>query len=684
MGGRLLNTIIKRIHELFIEEAKNSPLLFNDLASMENYISESYSGRSIIELMQNADDAQSSKMYIKKLSDSVFIVANNGRTFTNDDILSLCRSGASTKSRKSNTIGYRGIGFKSVVNYAEIVHLVSGEIEATFSRELTKHDLVNADKVPLIRVPHKFSGEEYRHDINSLINNGYTTVFVFEAKVNTFANEINEFSSDYLIFLNYINEVDIYSETAKHYCVKRIAEKNGEKIIHINYCKADKKWLVIENTNKEGKTAVAFKLNGKQAVRAERDEAVIHSFLPTNDKLTIKFKINGDFSTDPSRTRVVQDQITDITNKKCAELIADIFEKIITTKKDSYCLVEILKDAMIDPLAKLKGESPNDIIIRLLMDEIIKRLKTLSLNKKIVLKPKGMSEKDFKEIVNRLGLYGIGETIEESISGVLEFLKNMGIQELSLEECLRIMKDLECSDATRATIIVKAIKDTRFGMSKEKKEFLSNAKLFRFESGVKSVKDSKGERIQEIFEGIVTEQLATNVDYIDFTKRIGLKEEQLALNNQEIINEHKISNANSSTSVGEFKSTKKIKKWRSVEKNVAAVLESLDNVVAVKDVSTQNIGYDLEAVLENGTSKYYEVKSVERLGDTISFSNNEYSTCVALKNKYYLAIAEQSDENISVCFIKNPVEHLCFEKRITRWDWMCGEYKGEVINTKME
>ena len=54
--------------------------------------------------------------------DPVFIEDNEGikKTFNDEDFISLCRSGASTKKRKSNTIGFRGIGFKAVVNYANL------------------------------------------------------------------------------------------------------------------------------------------------------------------------------------------------------------------------------------------------------------------------------------------------------------------------------------------------------------------------------------------------------------------------------------------------------------------------------------------------------------------------------------------------------------------------------------
>ena len=104
------NKIILEIQASFVREAVSSPLLLSDLASMEKYISESYQGRSLIELLQNADDALSSKFSIVRVNKTTYIIANNGRDFNDDDVISICRSGASTKQRKSSSIGFRGIG----------------------------------------------------------------------------------------------------------------------------------------------------------------------------------------------------------------------------------------------------------------------------------------------------------------------------------------------------------------------------------------------------------------------------------------------------------------------------------------------------------------------------------------------------------------------------------------------
>lgn len=682
-----MKDIINNIHDLFIEEAKKSPLLFNDLASMENYISESYSGRSIIELLQNADDAKAQRILFKKVNDNVCIVANDGHFFTDEDLLALCRSGASTKKRQSETIGYRGIGFKSVVNYADVVHLVSGEIRATFSRALTKAELDNADKIPLIRVPHKFYDEEkYKNEINELVAEGFNTVFVFEVKSNMFSKEINEFTEDSLIFLNSVNEVVMLSEQGKKFSVIRKQHHNREKIITIqgSQLNGEKSWLVIENEDKTGRISLAFKYEGKRVYKAERDEAVIHSFLPTNDRLSIKIKINGDFSTDPSRTRIVQDEATLIANKKSAELIATVFDEILKNSRDQYGLLSVLKDASIDPLVKIKGASANDVIIGFIIKEVQEVIKRYARGKKVLLQPAGITDDDFDRIIDYVDAVGIGNEQEENVADLRDFLKAIGIEELSMEECLKAMKDIECSDGTRSTVIAETIKETKLAMNEKQKELISNAKLFRFEDGVKSVEESAGSKVEDIFEGTITEKLTTNTDYTAFAKKIGLQDNQLAINNQVVKTEHNIKGVDTIIQTESFKEKKTIKKWRTVEKNVAAVLELMDDVTSVRDVSEQNIGYDLEAIISDGSRRYYEVKSVERLGDNISFSNNEYSTCVSLKGQYYLAIAAQASNEISICFIKNPVDTLHFEKRVTRWDWMCGDYTGEVINTSME
>ena len=104
MSGTFVD--IQQLRNAFASEASSAPSLFGDLAKVELYIAESYRLRAFIELLQNADDAGANRFLIRQVGKTI-VVANDGRTFSNDDLIALCRSGASNKRRGSGTIGYR-------------------------------------------------------------------------------------------------------------------------------------------------------------------------------------------------------------------------------------------------------------------------------------------------------------------------------------------------------------------------------------------------------------------------------------------------------------------------------------------------------------------------------------------------------------------------------------------------
>ena len=51
--SNMLSNIINKINEKFLDEAKNSPQLLEDMSAMEKYMAENYSERVLIELLQN-------------------------------------------------------------------------------------------------------------------------------------------------------------------------------------------------------------------------------------------------------------------------------------------------------------------------------------------------------------------------------------------------------------------------------------------------------------------------------------------------------------------------------------------------------------------------------------------------------------------------------------------------------
>ena len=108
----------------------------------------------------------------------------------------------------------------------------------------------------------------------------------------------------------------------------------------------------------------------------------------------------------------------------------------------------------------------------------------------------------------------------------------------------------------------------------------------------------------------------------------------------------------------------------------------MNGVVRVTDVSKSNLGYDLEVQWKDKIS-YVEIKSVKNLGDSFTMTNNEYSTAVEFGDQYELAIVEQFDSSLKICLIQNPKRKLSLFNEFTRWEWVCNEYSGTLIDTEL-
>jgi hypothetical protein len=126
-------------------------------------------------------------------------------------------------------------------------------------------------------------------------------------------------------------------------------------------------------------------------------------------------------------------------------------------------------------------------------------------------------------------------------------------------------------------------------------------------------------------------------------------------------------------------SSPKLQKWRSAEVNLKLILEQSKNCI-VKDVSKQNLGYDLE-VIENGEVYFWEIKSVEQFGRPIKITQNEFTTAIQLKEKYCLVLVKQSDSDLQFAQIVSPIESLELDKRVVQWEWFCDSFPELTIET---
>jgi len=99
-----------------------------------------YHGRELLELIQNADDSGvgysgESKLLIR-LTDFGLLVANTGIPFSPEGVSSLMVSDNSPKQfLRTKCIGYKGLGFRSVLGWASSVVIMSGNLSVGFDEE---------------------------------------------------------------------------------------------------------------------------------------------------------------------------------------------------------------------------------------------------------------------------------------------------------------------------------------------------------------------------------------------------------------------------------------------------------------------------------------------------------------------------------------------------------------------
>lgn len=145
----IIDEIKKITRETILQYCMTSKRLYLKDMEADYKLTSQYKGREIYELLQNIDDAaykdntdMPCTAYIE--FDGVCLsISNHGRPFTISTLQRLCQGGVSDKG--DEYIGCKGIGFRSVLNWAEEIMIYSGSgdncIPVGFSADYTNTQL---------------------------------------------------------------------------------------------------------------------------------------------------------------------------------------------------------------------------------------------------------------------------------------------------------------------------------------------------------------------------------------------------------------------------------------------------------------------------------------------------------------------------------------------------------------
>lgn len=679
---------ISTIRKSLLNEAQTSPNLLSDLAGLESYISESYNNRSFIELLQNADDAGSTRFAVSRHGDYL-IVANNGRVFNQQDIESLCRSASSSKVRGS-AIGYRGIGFKSVVSIAKEVHIISGDLEITFSRELTKELIPNANRVPLIRIPHAIRDSvvaELRETIESLKSGGYTTIFIFSDVVgDIIGEEFINLKPTSLLFLNHIEETIIDVDKRIISTINHTQINQSVRSVQIKYNDVKAGWLVHTSNN----CSIAFSVKSGEVIRLPKSEATIHAFLPTEDFCGLGVIVNGDFSTDPSRRHLIMDDTTkSVTNELCSIYLKLLSNYLFDVGSDNKDMVSALMPYFDMRMLQLTKQGFEKLFGESLKTNAGKSFSSLKLL------PSWFNAKDFNLIMDQQGFKRMGDNIY-NVLDILPLLKYLGAKEATPQAIITpIINDVDISVQGCVQLVQASIKATLMGdkipQLKDVEMFYSNNKRVSL-----NYLQANASTIDTSFVGLLMGRGVTRDDINKFATKLSLSTLMPTSEVDNFAQSNTVAVESTSNSVSNWynniaSSTPKpksddgnlsLQRWRSAEEQTLRALNSKG--FKLEDVSTQNLGYDLEGLDPNGRKIYIEVKSITVAGQKFRVTNNEFGVAQIKQDAYFIALVLQEKDEFNISLIKNPANTLDLNRQCVQWIWECSSYEFDPFKFRFD
>lgn len=666
-----LEYLIDHLSKEFFDEAKSSPKMFEDLAAMETYMSESYDGRTFIELIQNADDADSSKMLITLVDDNL-IIANNGKHFNENDILSICRSGASKKER-GKYIGYRGVGFKSSTTISNEIIIYSDGICFTFSKNRCASILnTTVEKVPTIRIPFLYQIDSLDTNvldkINELEEKGFQTIFIFKnANVKKFKSEISEFDSSWLIFLKNINQVKF--DLSNNYNTYNINKKiiTNEKYI-IKDLNTKNSWLILKHYD----VGFAFKYDKETGIiPCSAEDAVFHCFLPTIDKTGFLFKINADFSTDPSRKHIIYDEKTQSLLEHAYELLIDYIKlSIKSNDRQIYQIIKLLcKHTVYSKMAVAFDSGIKSILKQIAwiptQESILKDPQSILIN------PKWMTLEEYEKVSQISTTFKsmlLNKDLYLQTYDLVDFIRTLGANEISYNEFYELISNVNFVSALDSKLCAKLFAYTVRNYDFDRT--IIETIFVPLDYGYIQIKD-------------LNLDIKLNLDFINILTDT-LKDSEKDI----LLNDFNLSLGSAKSKTPSLKSLRKkrnndiVATWKSPIQNCIS-LEST-NGAKVKDVSKSRSDISLICTNADNSTTYILVKSVDHLGDTFALTEDEYLAAEEHNDNFKLYIFSKSKESVEYTTIINPISSLKMNKVIKSWEWLCKSYEYKLPDNNFD
>ena len=356
-----LTSYIKKYLNITEKQYIESPQLIAHDFNIEKSKIEEYAGRQFFELIQNADDAAAisaeKKHMLISFNDEKLIIANNGEPFSENSYDSLFFSNISPKVNR-DLIGNKGLGFRSILSWADEITINSGGVSVRFSEEITKKfwDRIKNQDGVMYKVSQNIKKGSNKCPVAKLkipeimtevVNEfpEYDTVIELSLKPNI-ADEVRKQLTDImqpeaLLFFNNLTEIKVInhgSETliSRQSQMTATGKKSTVSILdNTSETPRTKTWYLLEHhfeiqVDGEIKKAVITVAYTEQL---DNNEEYLYSFYRTNVRFPAPIIIHASFELTPDRKYLIENETNRIIFEELAGFLCRSAERLATSGK---------------------------------------------------------------------------------------------------------------------------------------------------------------------------------------------------------------------------------------------------------------------------------------------------------------------------------------------------------------
>ncbi len=545
---------IERFRNTTLKTYENEPDRIREDFASELRVSDDYKGRALLELLQNADDAQQPESEVTAsigghevvfiLTRKAFYCANGGYTMTRQGLNSICRLSHSPKDRSKLTIGEKGLGFKSVLSFSKSPEIHSGDLHCRFDRQevfefISSSEIIREkrpdltyDKVPLLRVPIWCDSNLWEYDsILVELAHRYATIIklpILEKDFDVVREKLEDIKPPILLFLNFLEtiEIRVEGEKPRRCCIVR------EKLIQHDSCEVvrsllegegeDTSWCTIKGAfdvpedKLEGlahswenvkKCGVAFAMqedNAGYLPLGKSFDNSIRVFFPTKESFPLPLLFHATYYADSARKTInIEHKYNQFLTEKAVEFfVSSVIPRLTDSKfaEDPCAHLDLLTRS--SQREKTVGAYFGDLLFQALLETNI-----IPDSKGVLREPKELKKLPFdtakwEEWYSLLGEEGCADLrlvhIDCRKPDRFQLLLDLDVEMLSFEEVVQslevhVVKDKNAVWFSKLYQEIAEYGQTRFGEERESIDRICNRArlLFTSDSEIVSGNETK-------------------------------------------------------------------------------------------------------------------------------------------------------------------------------------------------